>query len=327
MVVGASAGGLGALVELAEKLPADFGAALFVVLHVPEDASSHLAEILGRAGKLPAAAALEGAAIEPGTITVAPPGHHLVLEERRMRVIRGPKVNASRPSVDVLFHSAARAHGARAIGVVLSGMLQDGTLGLRAIKRRGGIAVVQQDAVHPGMTTSAIANVEVDAVVPAREMAQRLTMFLAPESEGAMAADDQTELEAGFDVTEERAAPGDPTIFRCPECGGALWELEDGALVTYACHVGHTYAAESLMEQQGDAVEAAMWTAVRMLQERAGLLQRLAERMRGAGQERSAQRFETQVTLIEQRAALVREAILERAHEPEAGYEVGRIAG
>lgn len=144
VVIGASAGGVEALMAIAEDLPPDLGAAVFVVLHLGEGATSFLPEILDRAGPLPATAAVDRAPIEPGTIAVAPPDHHLVVESGRVRVLHAaPKVNGRRPSVDVLFHSAARVYGSRVIGVVLSGTLSDGTLGLQAIQRRSGVAIVQ----------------------------------------------------------------------------------------------------------------------------------------------------------------------------------------
>lgn len=323
VVIGASAGGVAALVELAECLPADLDAALFVVLHLPEVETSYLADILDRAGALPAVAAVHGAPIERGVISVAPPGRHVVLGTDRVRVLRGPKVNGNRPSVDVLFHSAARTHDGHAIGVVLSGMLRDGTLGLRAIKRRGGLAIVQEDAMHRGMPSNAIENVDVDAIVPVRGIAERLTMLLESTPEAPMEDQRDTDLEAGFDITEEREAPGDPTILRCPECGGALWELEDGDLASYACHVGHTYAAESLVDEQGDAVERALWSAVRMLDERGALLRRLAKRMEQQGHERAGARFEGRAELVERQAALIRGSILDRG---EAEEEVAEVA-
>jgi len=184
VVVGASAGGVQALVDLARDLPADFDGAVFVTLHVMEGARSLLAGILDRAGPLPASTAVDCDEIEPRRIVVAPPDHHLLLEDGRMRVLRRPKVNGHRPSVDVLFHSAARAYGSRVAGVVLSGALRDGALGLKAIKRRGGVAIVQADPLHQGMPESAIATVDVDAVLPLREIARELTMIVGARKEG-----------------------------------------------------------------------------------------------------------------------------------------------
>jgi len=293
VVIGASAGGVEALATIARGFPDDLPAAVFVVLHLPEGGTSYLPGILGRAGRLPVLPAQDDSRITRGAITVAPPDHHLVLERERTRLVRGPKVNGYRPAVDVLFHSAARSYDGRVVGIVLSGTQSDGTLGLRAIKRRGGGAIVQGDAVHQGMPTSAIRNVQVDAVVPLREIANTLTIMLGTE-EVEMADEesvDESALEAGFDIGQLEEAPGDPSIFRCPECGGALWELDDGELNAYICHVGHSFSADSLLALQRDGVERALWSAARLLEERRALNERLAERVGGQGLAKSRDRF------------------------------------
>lgn len=311
IVLGASAGGIDALVRIVGGLPEDFPAAVFVVLHLPEGAATSLPQILDRAGRLRAFAASDTKPIQPGTITVAPPDHHLVLEDGHVRALRGPKVNGHRPAVDVLFHSAARTYGERVVGVVLSGSLYDGTLGLRAIKRRGGVAIVQADAAHEGMPTSAIKNVDVDAVLPIQEIPEALTMFVGTEEHDV--SPDETipdsELEAGFDISELREAPTAPSVFRCPECGGAMWELEDGEFSGYACHVGHTYSADSMLDATDDAVERALWSAVRILEEKAALVTRLSERMRGGGNVRSSQNFDARAREASQQAELIRSVL------------------
>jgi two-component system chemotaxis response regulator CheB len=236
VVIGASAGGVEALATIAAGLPADFPAAVLVALHLPEGGTSVLPTILDRAGRLPARAARDDEPVRPGTIAVAPPGHHLVVADGRTRLLRGPKVNGYRPSVDVLFHSAARSYGRGVIGVVLTGALSDGAFGLRAIKRRGGAAVVQADAAHTGMPESALASVDADAVTPLRSIPAALTMFV--ETEEATMRDEgspeESELEAGFDPGQLQEAPGSPSVFRCPECGGALCLIEDAGLSGFA---------------------------------------------------------------------------------------------
>jgi two-component system chemotaxis response regulator CheB len=321
IVIGASAGGVEALTTIAGGLPADLEAAVFVVLHVGSDSPSLLAGILARAGPLPVSVAVDRAPVRPGTICVAPPGAHLALGPDVVRVLQGPKANGHRPAIDVLFHSAARAYGPRVAGVVLTGALHDGTLGLRSIKRRGGAAIVQSDAVHQGMPTSAIENVSVDAVLPLREIPGML-MGLASADEEEEQTDErepvETDVESGFDLMQVDEPPGSPTFLRCPECNGSLWELEDGELRSYACHVGHVFSADSLVEEQRDAVERALWTAVRLLQEQAALSVRLADRLdRGDG--RSAGRFRSRAAFAERQAEIIRREVLTApdADEPE----------
>lgn len=312
VVVGASAGGVEALATLAGSLPGDFPAAVFAVLHLPEGGRSFLANILSRAGELPSRTAEDGGPVTPGTITVAPADRHLVLESDRTRLVRGPKVNGYRPAVDVLFHSAARSYDGRVIGIVLSGTQTDGTLGLRAIKRRGGAAIVQADALYRGMPTSATRNVAVDAVVPLDEIPQTLTMMVGAGKEVAVAGEgkiDESPLEAGFDIGQLEEAPGDPTVFRCPECGGALWELEDSGLHAYVCHVGHSFSADSLLALQHDGVERALWSAVRLLEERAALNERLAERVGTQGLEKSKARFERNARTANDEADVIRDIL------------------
>ena len=270
-----------------------------------------LHRIVDRAGPLRATPARDGQPIELGAIVVAPPDHHLMVEAGRVRCVRGPKVNGHRPAVDVLFHSAARAYGDRVIGVVLSGALSDGSLGLRAIKRRGGGAIVQSDALHQGMPTSAIAQVDVDCVVPLLEIPGALTMLMRTREEHVMGKgrDWESDLEAGFDLGTLTEVPGEPSGFMCPECGGALWELNDEGLRAYTCHVGHSFSAEAMLEQHGESAERALWTAVRILEERRVLVRRLAERMEEGGQTRSAKRFAEQASEVGTQAAAIRRLI------------------
>jgi two-component system chemotaxis response regulator CheB len=167
IVIGASVGGVEALTRLVRDLPGNIPAAVFVTIHFPPTGTSALARILQRAGSLEPAHAADYLAIEEGHIYVAPPDHHLLVFRDQMGLNRGPRENGNRPAVDPMFRSAALAYGPRVIGVVLSGNLDDGTSGLLAIKRRGGIAVAQDpdDAMFSSMPQSAIDHVDVDYVV------------------------------------------------------------------------------------------------------------------------------------------------------------------
>jgi two-component system chemotaxis response regulator CheB len=322
VVVGASAGGVEALADLARSLPADLPAAVFVVLHVPATATSMLPSILSRHGPLPAAHVNDGEPIEPGRIYVAPPDHHLLVRAGHVHLSRGPRENGHRPAVDPLFRSAAGEYATRVIGVVLSGALDDGTAGLLAIKSRGGVAVVQDpdDCLYPGMAASALEHVQVDHVVPAASMGKllaRLATEPAAEPPGPAPAEMKLEVEVeGFSVEalEEGRHPGQPSGFSCPDCNGVLWEIQDGGMQRYRCRVGHAWSPESLLTQQSEALEAALWVALRSLEERAALARRLAEPARQRGHTITATRFEEQADEAQQAARLVRQLLVDRGN-------------
>jgi two-component system, chemotaxis family, protein-glutamate methylesterase/glutaminase len=330
VVVGASAGGVEALVDLARSVPPDLPAAVFVVLHLPPTGSSALPDILSRHGPLPAAHVKDGEPIEPGRIYVAPPDHHLLLRTGHAHLARGPRENGHRPAADPLFRSAAGEYATRVVGVVLSGALDDGTAGLVAVKGRGGLTVVQEpgDALYPGMPNSAIAHVRVDHVLPAAAMGPLLArLTLEPAGEAPQPAPDDMDLEVeveGFSLAAmEGERPGTPSAFSCPDCNGVLWEIQDGQLERFRCRVGHAWSPESLLTQQSEALEAALWIALRSLEERAALARRLAEPARRRRHSITAGRFEEQAAEAQQAARLVRELLLDRANFATAWPLVG----
>jgi two-component system, chemotaxis family, protein-glutamate methylesterase/glutaminase len=319
VVVGASAGGVEALAGLAAALPADLPAAVFVVLHLPATGTSALPDILSRHGPLAATHAKDGEPIENGRIYVAPPDHHLLLRTGHVHLTRGPRENGHRPAVDTLFRSAARGYATRVVGVVLSGALDDGTAGLAAIKSRGGIAVVQEakDALYPGMPGSALEHVQVDhvlAVASMGELLARLTAEPVREGPGPESTGMKVEVEmSGFSLDAmEGEHPGEPSGFSCPDCNGVLWEIQAEGLRRYRCRVGHAWSPESLLTQQSEALEAALWIALRTLEERAALARRLAEPARRRGHSITATRFEEQATEAQQAARQVRNLLLDR---------------
>ena len=325
VVIGASAGGVEALARLIASLPADFPAAVLVVLHVLPGGRSVLGEILARAGRLPAATAVDGTRIELGRIYVARPDHHLLLEGDTLRLGRGPRENGHRPAIDLLFRSAAEARGPRLLGVVLTGLLDDGAAGLRVIKERGGAAVVQSpdDALYPAMPRSAIAATDVDAVVPVDQMAEAIGRLL-------VGADTEFDAEGEPDIlggatTLAAEVHGTLTGLTCPECGGALRETRDGTLQRFNCSVGHSYSVESMLSEQGRALESTLSGALRALEERAALLRRLARRSSGI----TRRRFEQRSRQTEEHANRLRDTLLAGDHAPAAGVDggVGGIGG
>jgi two-component system chemotaxis response regulator CheB len=319
VVVGASAGGVEALAELAASLPADLPAAVFVVLHIPATGTSALPDILSRHGPLPASHVKDGELIERGRIYVAPPDHHALLRAGQVRLTRGPRENGHRPAVDSLFRSAAREYATRVIGVVLSGALDDGTAGLLAIKSRGGLAVVQEagDALYPAMPCHALEHVRVDHVVAVASMGKllaRLTAEPAGGPPGPVPTSMKVEVDVeGFSLEAiEGENPGKPSGFSCPDCNGVLWEIQTGDLHRYRCRVGHAWSPASLLTQQTEALEGALWIALRTLEERAALARRLAEPARRRGHSITATRFEDQATEAQRAARLVRNLLVDR---------------
>ena len=268
IVIGASAGGVEALKELVRCFPSDLPASIFVVLHMPPTPPSILPEILSRCGPLPAIHPENGDAIEPGRIYVAPPEHHLTLERGFIRVTRGPRENGHRPAVDPLFRTAARAYGPRAVGVVLTGALDDGTAGLMSIKSRGGLAVVQDpnEAVVPDMPRSAIAHLKVDYILPLSKLSS-LIARLAREPIGGKEV-----------VAMEAKELTKPSAITCPECHGSMVESAVGGLIQFQCHVGHIFSMDGLASAQAEALEAALWAGVRALEESGDLARRMASR-------------------------------------------------
>lgn len=320
IVVGASAGGVGALSDLVARLPADLPAAVFIALHLPGHSKSALPGILGRKAGLPVSQPEDGESIQHGHIYVAPPDRHMLIKRGRIRLVHGPRENRSRPAIDPLFRTAARAYGKRVVGIVLSGVLDDGTAGLVAVKKRGGIAMVQDpdEALYSGMPRSAIENSEVDYVLPVAEIASTVARLAAePVEEGGRPVEDEMEQEAEIAELDMSALhfgdkPGRPSRFSCPECHGVLWEIDDEDMIRFRCRVGHAYSPNVLMAEQSDSVEAALWAGLRALEENAALMTRMAKNMRERGNERSAARFDFQAGNALRRAETLRRLILGR---------------
>jgi two-component system chemotaxis response regulator CheB len=318
VVVGASAGGVEALRRLIASVPADFPGTIFVVLHLPTNAHSFLPTILSRAGALPVHHAVDGQVAERGTIYVAPPDVHLLVKPSGMQLLRGPTENGHRPAVDPLFRSAAQSFGGRVIGIVLSGVLDDGTNGLLAISSHGGLTVAQspEDALYPSMPQSAIDNVPVDLVAPADEIGSSLTKLVARLG---LEHDRAPDLLADY---TERALEGNgalemdgrPSRFTCPDCGGSLWDADPAEPGKFRCRVGHSWTTLGLLEQQAATLEQALWTALRALSERADLARRMRDQAAKARHGYGEHLFEQQLEEYEAMADVVRRVL--RSPEP-----------
>lgn len=301
VVIGASAGGLRVLLELGSALPAQFPAAVFIVLHIGAHRSV-LPELLSARGANPAVHPVDGQPLHPGTIYVAPPDHHMLIEDGLIQVQRGAKEHHARPAIDPLFRAAALAYGPRVIGVVLSGRLDDGTAGLQAIKRCGGIAVVQEpaDAEHPDMPASALDNVAVDHCVPSRHLAKTLVALVGlpvvaprPVVPPQLACEQAISMGVGNPM-EHLNTIGRPSRFACPDCDGVLWEIDGSKPKRYRCHTGHGYSLRSLAHTQELGTDHALWGAIRALQDRESLLRALAEAGDHSGGDADVAAFEVE---------------------------------
>lgn len=270
IVIGASAGGVEALQQVVGGLPASLGAPVFVVLHVHARSKSFLPEILSAAGPLPAAHAVDGAAIENAHLYIAPPDHHLIVERDHMHVGLGPKENYQRPCINVTFRSAALAYGDKVIGVVLTGQLDDGTAGSWDIKRRGGTVIVQhpEDAAFSSMPLSTLREVEADYVLPLAEIGPLLGRLSSENGSG--------------DARLQQENPGmQPKVvdLTCPECRGTIWEVPNGPVLQFRCRVGHSYSPRSMLAEHTAAQEKALWAAIVALEEGAVLATKLAKHL------------------------------------------------
>lgn len=318
IVIGASAGGVETLINLVRDIPKDIPASLFVVLHFPAHATSVLPDILTRKGILPASHPRDREPIVHGHIYIAPPDCHMLVRHGQVRVVAGPRENGHRPAIDPLFRSAARTYGASVVGVVLSGALDDGTAGLVAIKAHGGKVVVQDpaDALYSSMPQSALRHVSADYVLPLSEIGNILTQLACeevPQGETSVPRelDVETEMtEFTLGTLHASLRPGKPAGFVCPECGGVLWEIMDQGMLRFRCRVGHVWSADSLLAEQNDSMEEALWTALRALEESAALSERLADNAERGHRAVAAERFRDKLDESRNAAALIREVLL-----------------
>jgi two-component system chemotaxis response regulator CheB len=302
VVIGGSAGSLQVLQTILSALPWNFPAAVFVVMHTTQDSPGVLPEILNRRSKLPVMYAIHNAEILPSRVFIAPAGHrHMVLDPGVILLRPGPRENRSRPAIDALFRSASHAYGSQAIGVVLSGNLDDGAAGLLAIKNRGGIAIVQDpdEAQAPSMPASAIGATSVDFILPAERIGPKLVELTVSEA---------TET-ARIIPIGERNMPSTGQTYACPECGGVLEEAHENGMLRFRCRVGHLYSPGSLLADQTLGVEKALWAAVRSMEEQAEFSERLANSSRQRKRPRLARRFAEKADASRENASVLRELL------------------
>jgi len=308
VVIGASVGGVEAIPRLISSLSAGLPASIFVVLHSGPQGHGILPEIIRKNSALPVRHATDGEKILQGRVYVSKPDYHLMLDGARIRMVRGPKENFQRPAIDALFRTAAECYGPRVVGVVLTGNLDDGTAGLYAVKKLGGIAIVQdpKDALAPAMPRSALRNVKVDHCLPLALIGPLLVRLAMTRDipRGKKRAVAKKRFMIPKDMEKEF---GLPTSFVCPECNGPLWETKPGRSLQFRCHEGHAYSPDSLLADHKEGLERALWSTARMFDERANLLRRLGERKYHS--QTVGKNWGTRAKELEQQSELIRKLI------------------
>lgn len=296
IAIGTSAGGVEALPVVIGALPGDLAAAVLVVQHMMAGSGGHLVDIVQRRSALPVAWAEQGARITPGRVYFAPPDAHLMVVDDHMRLEAGPRENHARPSIDRLFRSVAAHYGSRSIGVVMTGMLDDGVVGLSAIRACGGAAVVQdpQTAAFPDMPAAALSRAGADRTVALEQIAPALVELVAqpaPDMQVPERVIIESDLDRGPASPAVLDALGAQTAFSCPDCRGPMWQVGDGGARHYRCYLGHAATGREILARTGGDIEGALWLAVRALHERASILDQLSIEADTAGNRIAAADF------------------------------------
>ena len=317
IVIGGSAGATAPLKQILGRLPKDLPAAVFVVLHLPAQGIGLLSTVASAAGPLPVVQAESGMVISNGHVYLAAPDHHLLLYESHIMLGRGPRENMVRPAIDPLFRSAALQYGPRVIGVVLSGLLADGAAGLNAIKRCGGVALVQDpaDAIADEMPLRALETTTVDLCMVGARIGDVLADMVHESAGTALPVPREIRLEveiaAGERIGSDRLKTiANPAPFTCPGCGGVLSEVKAGHPLRFRCQVGHAYTADALASEQEGRVDEALRVALRIIEERAELVHRMAEDGRQSGRVAVARMYDARAAEYREYADMIRSVVL-----------------
>jgi len=344
VVMGASSGGIDAIRTVLSSLPHKLDAPILIVQHVAAHSPGALPDIFKRLSALPVKLAVDKEKLENGVIYFAPPDHHLLVKGRILRTIRGPKENRHRPAIDPLFRSAALDFGKFTVGVILSGLQDDGSAGLQVIKNAGGTTIVQDpnDAIVSEMPQNAIDIVQVDYILPARDIAQQIVRLVnrtvqhktskaekvhhlkaanpaqSRKSERKMLSPAEETVLAEFDMhqVEEDFTRATPSVFTCPECKGVLWEVKEGALRRFRCKVGHAYTAQAMASEQADKIDEALWVALTTLEETAALARKMGNDAREKKQNWTAKYFEARLDHAQKHAKILRQLLLDGGFVP-----------
>jgi two-component system chemotaxis response regulator CheB len=316
LAIGTSAGGVEALRFLAGHLPRELPASVLVTIHMPSQARSELDAVLGRTGPLPAQFAGDGDVLQKGRIYIAPPNRHLIVDGLRLALGEGARENNTRPAIDPMLRSAAVCCGARTVGVVLTGTLGDGASGLWAVKQAGGISVVQDpsDAEFPEMPRTALNRAKPDHVVRLADMPALLDVLAQQPAGKAKPVPPSLKFEVEVArgrraEMEEMDSIGRRSVLACPDCGGVMWEIDEGELSRFRCHVGHVYTAEMMSLALDENLRRALASAERALEERVALARKLCNQALGAGHRLVARTWAERVREFEDEMDVIRTSI------------------
>jgi two-component system, chemotaxis family, protein-glutamate methylesterase/glutaminase len=326
VVIGASAGGIEALQKLLAALPTDVDATVLIALHTSRHSGSLLPQILQRSSRFRVVHPEDHTPIERGKIYIAPPDYHMLVEDGVLRVIQGPRENLHRPAIDPLFRSAATYYGPRVIGTILTGLLDDGTAGLMVVRAAGGAAIVQDPAtaLFSSMPRSALEQVPDARVLSLEQMPAEILALTheeipldltvngrASKKVQEQAFEESKISEMDMSEIENDDRPGHTSAFACPDCGGVLWEIEDGGFLRFRCRVGHAYTARNLGAEQRHAVETALWSALRALEESASMFRRMAERAEAMNHDVRARRYTERADTTSTNAKVLRDFLVQ----------------
>lgn len=319
IVIGASSGGLEALMRLIPQIPRDLRASIFLVMHLPVSPPSLLHSILQPKTSWPVLPAVDGGALRHGVITAAVNDRHLLFDGERVRLSKGPRENRSRPSIDATLRSAAAQFGPRVIGVVLTGNLDDGTAGLWAVKDRGGVSIAQSpaEAEFPSMPRNAVAHASVDHVVDLAELPELLERLTQeevtplPHSTATATLTIENRIAGGENALNVGVLGlGSPSMNTCPHCHGTLMEVNDNGPLRFRCHTGHAFSPEALLVDLDRTIDDGLWSVLRSIDEREMLLDQLIQSARLSGQDGVAQEYARQAEDARMRGDEIRALVM-----------------
>ncbi|MBT8295661.1 MAG: chemotaxis protein CheB, partial [Gramella sp.] len=263
---------------------------------------SSFSSYLNQKLEIPVLDSKEGLKIEKAKVYVAIPNQHMIIDDGKLRNTNGPRENLFRPSVDVLFRSAAVSFGNRCVGVLLSGRLNDGTVGLEAIKRCGGTTVIQDPdtAEFKGMSLTAQKFVEIDHTAKLEDIPTLINRLIEKDLPEAVEIPKTIRREAEI-ATKIRSQVktedflGEKVSLSCASCGGPLWRIKDTEIERYRCHVGHSFSQESLLLAQNENLEETLWVCLRTLEEKKVLMLNMAEKFKGKGSDHLARSYSDKI--------------------------------